>query len=192
MKSEKIRKGNLTVEAALIMPVILSVIVILVSFTLFLYNRSVMTDAAILAAEQVIYYEGDETNSGMVKIVKEKCETALADRLVGMDDIHTEISVGKIQSSVVISGELKIAEYGFVPDSISFRTIRVKASCDRFRPSQFIRNVRKGKKLKEWITERNLDLNDTNDGTIQTGYEPELSDSSAGMQLLPGGDVFAQ
>ena len=89
MKIEKIQKGSLTVEAALIMPVILSVILTLVSFTLFLYNRSVMTDAAILAAEQVMYYEGDETNSGMVKIIKEKCETSLSDRLVGMEYIRT-------------------------------------------------------------------------------------------------------
>ena len=42
-------KGSLTVEAALVMPVVLYTIAAIIVFLLFLYNRNVMTDAALLA-----------------------------------------------------------------------------------------------------------------------------------------------
>ena len=187
-----LRKGSLTVEAALIMPVVLSVILTVIVFMLYLYNRSVMNDAAILASAQVMYSEKDDLNGEIVKQIKEKCEASLSDRLVGMDDLHMEISVGKLKSSVTISGKLRIAEAGFLPESLPFQTIRVNAKSERFYPVQFIRTVRKGKKIKEWITERNTEINDTEGSLLQTGHESELFDSSDGMLFLPGGDVLPE
>ena len=187
-----LQKGSMTVETALIMPVVLSVILTVILFLLYLYNRSVMNDAAILASAQVMYSEKDDLNGEIVKQIEEKCETALSDRLVGMDDLQTEISVGKFKSSVTITGKLRIAGAGFLPESLPFQTIRVNAKSERLYPAQFIRTVRKGKKIKEWITERNTEINDTEGSLLQAGHEPELSDSSEGMLFLPGGDVLQE
>lgn len=187
-----LRKGSMTVETALIMPVVLSVILTVILFLLYLYNRSVMNDAAILASAQVMYSEKDDLNGEIVKQIKEKCEASLSDRLIGMDDLQTEISVGKLKSSVTITGKLRIAEAGFLPESLPFQTVRVNAESERIYPAQFIRTVRKGKKIKEWITERNKEINDTEGSLLQTGHESELSDSSAGMLFLPGGDVLSE
>ena len=187
-----LRKGSMTVETALIMPVVLSVILTVILFLLYLYNRSVMNDAAILASAQVMYSEKDDLNGEIVKQIKEKCEASLSDRLIGMDDLQTEISVGKLKSSVTITGKLRIAEAGFLPESLPFQTVRVNAESERIYPAQFIRTVRKGKKIKEWITERNKEINDTEGSLLQTGHESELSDSSDGMLFLPGGDVLSE
>ena len=126
-----LQKGSMTVETALIMPVVLSVILTVILFLLYLYNRSVMNDAAILASAQVMYSEKDDLNGEIVKQIKEKCETALSDRLVGMDDLQTEISVGKLKSSVTITGKLRIAGAGFLPEFLPFQTIRVNAKSER-------------------------------------------------------------
>ena len=187
-----LRKGSMTVETALIMPVVLSVILTVILFLLYLYNRSVMNDAAILASAQVMYSEKDDLNGEIVKQIKEKCEASLSDRLIGMDDLQTEITVGKLKSSVTITGKLRIAEAGFLPESLPFQTVRVNAESERIYPAQFIRTVRKGKKIKEWITERNKEINDTEGSLLQTGHESELSDSSDGMLFLPGGDVLSE
>ena len=187
-----LRKGSMTVETALIMPVVLSVILTVILFLLYLYNRSVMNDAAILASAQVMYSEKDDLNGEIVKQIKEKCEASLSDRLIGMDDLQTEISVGKLKSSVTITGKLRIAEAGFLPESLPFQTVRVNAESERIYPAQFIRTVRKGKKIKEWITERNKEINDTEGSLLQTGHESELSDSSDEMLFLPGGDVLSE
>ena len=187
-----LRKGSMTVETALIMPVVLSVILTVILFLLYLYNRSVMNDAAILASAQVMYSEKDDLNGEIVKQIKEKCEASLSDRLIGMDDLQTEITVGKLKSSVTITGKLRIAEAGFLPESLPFQTVRVNAESERIYPAQFIRTVRKGKKIKEWITERNKEINDKEGSLLQTGHESELSDSSDGMLFLPGGDVLSE
>ena len=194
MEERKIllQKGSMTVETALIMPVVLSVILTVILFLLYLYNRSVMNDAAILASAQVMYSEKDDLNGEIVKQIKEKCEASLSDRLIGMDDLQTEISVGKLKSSVTITGKLRIAEAGFLPESLPFQTVRVNAESERIYPAQFIRTVRKGKKIKEWITERNKEINDTEGSLLQTGHESELSDSSDEMLFLPGGDVLSE
>lgn len=189
---DKMRKGSLTVETALIMPVILSVILLVVLFVLYLYNQSVMTDAAILASSRVMYCEEDETNGAIVRQVREKCIISLCDRLVGMENLHTEISVGKFQSKVTITGDLVIAGTGLLPEDLPFRTIRVSAKSERLHPGQFIRNVRKGRKIKEWITERNKGINDADAGLLQTGHEPELLNSDEGLLVLPGGDVLQE
>lgn len=189
---DKMRKGSLTVETALIMPVILSVILLVVLFVLYLYNRSVMTDAAILASSRVMYCEEGETNGTIVRQVKEKCIISLCDRLVGMENLHTEISVGKFQSKVTITGDIVIAGTGLLPKDLPFQTIRVSAKSERLHPGQFIRNVRKGRKIKEWITERNKGINDADAGLLQTGHEPELLNSDEGLLVLPGGDVLQE
>ena len=167
-KIKQIKAGSLTVEAALVMPIIVYIILLMVIFMLYMYNRSVMEDAAILAVKQVVYYEEDKTNSEMVRIVKEKCEESLKERLIGMDKVTVDVSVGKMQSRVKLKGRLVIAGSGIMGYSVPFETIEVSAKSDRLRPGQFIRTVRKGKKIKDWITERNKE---TDEGTVQEGHE---------------------
>lgn len=188
-KMEKFAKGSLTIEAALVMPVVIYCVALLTVFLLFLYNRSVMTDAALLGVGQVFYEEEDILNLTLEKRIKEKCTEALCDRLVGMEDIHMTVSVGKFQSNVKITGTLKIATILSPGFEIPFQTVEVRARADRLRSGQFIRNLRKGEKLKDWITERIKEQDETR---VQTGYEPQLPDSAGGEPLLPAPDVLQQ
>ena len=174
--------GNLTVETALVMPVILYTIMLLFYFLLFMYNKSIMTDAALLAVRQTSYYE-KLSNSQIEKSVKEKCNESLTDRLVGMENISVTVSVGKFQSNVTIKGDLTMANIGILGKDPPFRTIEVHERAERFRPVSVIRLIKKGTRLKEWITKRREE-NDESD--IQEGFEPQLPDSSENMQFVPG------
>ena len=189
MKSKflaKTAKGGMTVETALIMPVILYIIMLLLYFLLFMYNCSVMTDAALIAVRQTVYYENG-TNAVIEKNIKEKCLESLSGRLVGMENLSMTVSVGKFQSSVKLTGNPVMANIGVFGKEVPFHTIEVEEKAERLRPGQFIRNVRKGLKLKEWISERSMGKDEL---PVQTGHEPQLPDSGEGVQLLPGpGDV---
>ncbi len=174
-------KGSLTVEAALVMPVVLYTIAAIIVFLLFLYNRNVMTDAALLAARQISYYDKDSVNALLVRYAKEKCEEELCDRLIGMEDISIVVSVGRFQSTVTVKGRLTLAGTGIIGYSLPFETIQVQGRAERFYPGDVIRAIRKGEALTEWMKER---TNKTDDSTIQEGFKPQLSDSSEGLQLL--------
>ena len=184
---KRFANGSLTIEAALVMPVVIYTVSVLVVFLLYLYNRSVMTDAALIGAAQVFYEEEDILNIALEKNVKNKCAEALCDRMVGMEDIQMTVSVGKFQSNVKITGTLKAAKMLTPGFEIPFQTVEVSAGADRLRSGQLIRNLRKGQKLKDWITERRKEQNESG---VQTGYEPQLPDSSGGKSLLPAPDVL--
>ena len=68
--------ASISLESALVMPVVIYVILISFYFLLFMYNRSVCQDAALLAARQTLYCE-DETNLRIERAVSDKCKEAL-------------------------------------------------------------------------------------------------------------------
>jgi len=187
-KIDRLSSASLTVEAAMVMPVILFVIVLTVYYLLFLYNRSVLTDAAYLAVKQTTYYE-TQRNRDIEKIVKEKCEESLKGKLVGIESVALTISVGKFQTRADLSAQLRIPSQTVLGFRIPFREIRVTAIADRLNPAGVIRLARKGKQIKEWFMKNG---EERNEGEVQTGYELQLSDSSAELQLLPGKNVLQE
>ena len=188
MKIRNNPEGSLTVEAALVMPVILFVIVLAVYYLFFLYNRSVLADAACLAVKQTAYY-GSESNREIEKHVKEKCEEALCGRMVAVKRININTSVGKFQSKVILTAEMNLPEDGILGYILPLSEIKVCAKSDRLQPAGVIRLARKGKTVKEWFTKSE---EEKDEGSIQTGYELQLFDSSAGMQLLPDHNVLQE
>ena len=185
-KFERLTSASLTVEAALVMPVILFVIVLTVYYLLFLYNRSVLTDAACLAVKQTTYYE-TQKNREIEKVVKEKCEESLRGRLVGIESVTLTVSVGKLQTRADLTAQLRLPSETVLGFRIPFREIKVSAASDRLNPAGVIRLARKGKQIKEWFIKSG---EEKNEGEVQTGYELQLPDSRTELQLLPGEDVL--
>lgn len=186
VRDTELKKGSLTVETALIMPVILFVIVLLVYDLFYLYNRCVLTDAAYLAVKQTLYYES-ESNRQIQNRVKEKCEEALKGRLIAVKDVSLTVSVGKFQTKAVLTAKMNIPEEGIMGMAVPLREINVQAFSDRLSPAGVIRAVRKGRKVKEWFQK---DEEKSDESTIQSGYELQLFDSSTQLQLLPDNNVL--
>ena len=187
MKNRRFLDANITVECALVMPVILSVLVLLVAFLLFLYNRNVLQDAALLGVKNATYYE-DRSNREIEESVAFKSFEAVRGRLIFMENLRMEVSVGKVQARVHFVGEMKQSPFSLIGLPMPFQTVEVQAKADRFRPSAVIRNIRKGEAFIEWIKERGTE----DEGGIQTGYEMQLSDSTGGISRLPAPDVYEE
>ena len=183
-EKEKTENGSITIESALIMPVVLYVIVLLVYLLLFLYNRNVCYDAALLSAKQAAYFESD-TNRQIEKKMKEKCEEALLDRLVGVENLSVKISVSRFRTETEISARMCFLDAPVIKGLIPFGEIKVKGSAERFRPVDYFRAMKKVEYLSDWIKERRQN---EYGGGIQEGYESQLPDYSSNMQLLPGPD----
>ena len=181
-------RGSLTVETALVMPVILFVVVLLVYALFYMYNRCVLTSAAYLAVKQTFYHES-ESNRIIKENVKEKCEEALQGRLIAVNDIRLTVSVGKFKTRAELTAQMNIPEEGILGMTIPLGEIRVSAFSDRLQPAGLMRMVRKGKKMKEWFEKKE---EKSDEGTIQSGYELQLFDSSTQLQLLPDYNVLQE
>lgn len=177
-------KGSLTVECTLVMPVILSALVLLVSFLIFLYNRNILLDAATLGVKNAAYFE-DCSNREIEEAVALRSWEAARGRLIYLENLHMDVSVGKAQVKVSFRAELKTGPFIVTDLPMPFHELEVEVKADRFRPSQVIRNIRKGEELIEWIKERGKG----DDGGVQKGYEMQLSDSSQGNDILSITDV---
>lgn len=187
MRKKGYLQANMTVECALVMPVVLSVIVLLIMFLIYLYNRNVLQDAAFLGVKNATYYE-DRSNREIEESVAFKSWEAIRGRLIFMENVKMDVSVGKFQVRVHFSGEMKRSPFTVIGLPVPFQTIEAEAKADRFRPVAVIRNIRKGEAVTEWIKERGA----KDESGIQKGYEMQLSDSSEGIGRLPAADVYKE
>lgn len=173
MKKYRTLNASITLECALIMPVILSVFTVLIAFLFYLYDMNVLRDAALLGAKTASYYER-LSNREIEEAVMDKCKEALRARTVCMDSLKFDVSVGKTKVRVHMSGKMNLTAFTVVDLPMPFEHMEVEAIADRFRPSQLIRNIRKGEAVLEWLN------NKDDESTIQTGYEMQLSDFAKG------------
>lgn len=99
--------AGFTVETALLLPMILSVILIVLYFNISLYNRVVMQAAVCRGAQKVFFYEfqgHDEIEGKCANIVLNEIKKSL----VCMKDINVEVSVSEESVSVFVEGELNV------------------------------------------------------------------------------------
>lgn len=161
--------ASITVECALVMPLILSVFTALIAFLLFIYNRNVLRDAAVLGVKTASYHE-KLTNREIEEAVMDKCLESLSGRTVCLDSLKLDVSVGKAKVRVHMSGGMNLSAFAVTDFPMPFERMEVEAAADRFRPSQLIRNIRKGEAVIGWLNKKD------DESTIQTGYEMQLSD----------------
>lgn len=148
---KKYQKGSFTVETALIMPIVLMVVLITFFFVLYMYNRSVMQNAAYRGIKQVFYYSGESNED----IKKECSRVILADldhSLIGVQNAEVEIKVFANKIEITISGRLN------VPDMISSKgtvfeelwSYEIYAKEARYNPAEIIL---KGQNLENIVNE---------------------------------------
>ncbi len=128
------KKGSLTVEIALLMPIILLAWMGTVSICLFVHNRACLTaaahEAAVTGSWDAIRREGDAQ-----KRAQEKLQVLLRDPWYGSEDIHTVVEQRGDTLSVVIEGGHRA--YG----GLHWRFC-VTGRRRAYRPVAFIRRVR--------------------------------------------------
>ena len=145
--------GMISLEAALVMPVILYTIIAIVYFLIFLYDRNAMEEAASLAVMQT-FYSGNVTNEETEKVITQKCRESLKDRLVAVENLQLQVNVGKNSAQVILTGNVKMADLSGWGGMFPFGDIKVDVTSSRLCSGQFVREVRKGEKLTEWLKKK--------------------------------------
>ncbi len=136
------KKGSFTVEASLIFPFILAVIVLVIYAAFFIHDRAVMNAAAIESAIRGSEITGPGTD--IVSKVRETCERETEGRLLSTKITGMDIDVDAKEIKVTITGDFiipggLIAVPGINDDGAE---ITVKAKSSRLDPAEFIRECR--------------------------------------------------
>lgn len=97
-------RGVSTLETAMILPIVISVILLLIFFLIHLYDRNVMQIAASQGAMQVLYLQ-NVSNEKIKEECEKKAEQVLKEQLVYMTDCKVSVTVTKLKVSVEIKGE---------------------------------------------------------------------------------------
>ena len=152
---KKYFKANFTVETALIMPIIMSVIILGIYLMLLLYDKTVLYVAAYHGA--VAYtYESGISNSKLEKLVARAVYERTDNRLVGTDDISLAVKVTKNKVKVDITAQTMFDDAVFIDMSmLGMDKLSVTYETNRQREAQLLLNthrVRKGYEiLKDYI-----------------------------------------
>ncbi len=148
---KKYQRGSFTVEAALIMPIVLMVILIVFFFVLYMYNRGVIQNAAYRGAEQIFYHAGESNED-----VKKECNRVvlkdLENSLVGVQNTEIEIEVSANEIEITVTGRLNVPEI-ISPKGTVFEELwnyEIYAREVRWNPAEIII---KGQKLENIIDE---------------------------------------
>lgn len=135
-------KGMVTIEACIIIPVILSISVLLMWMGLYYYNQTVIANAASVAA-----IEGarcaNKSNDEISSISREKAEALLSERLISMDEVGISVIVEYGLVTVTIKGNMSVPGFlvmGDVYDESGWG-INIAREAPRLRNAEFIRTI---------------------------------------------------
>jgi len=135
----KNQKGSVTVETAILMPFVLTVILIMLFLVIHMYNRGVMTTAVARGIKQVFYCEY-ESNS---KIEQECMSVALMDledSLIAVDEPEIKIEVSWNRVRMTMSGKLNVPPL-LAPEGTIFEEFWKYEICEevvRLNPAELI------------------------------------------------------
>ena len=107
MKNNNSKKGSFTVEAAIIMPLIFIVIIMLIYVAFFLYNRCIIAQKTYIAALRGCLYEEGVTDKVLDRnayITKQK-EDLYENKLIAAQSSYSNVNVEK-KEIVIKSGIL--------------------------------------------------------------------------------------
>ncbi|MFA9376866.1 MAG: TadE family protein [Lachnotalea sp.] len=141
-------KGSYTIEAALLMPIIVGTTVILIYMSFFLHDRAVVYEGAIFLANKYTN-EQNVTNQEIKQKLGLESEQVINERVICTKNINTQIVVTNKEISVTINGKF------YFPNMYVVNTIFNKEVLDisitkkikRENPVSFIRQCIKIEKL---------------------------------------------
>lgn len=136
-------KGSYTIEAALLMPLILGIIVVLIFTSFFLHDRAVMYEGAILLANR---YTNEHTMSN--EAIKQELETMskqiINKKVLTTKNISTEIKVKDKEIIVKSSGDFNFPTMYVVQEVFHKQQVTIKTTkkMKRINPVSFIRTCK--------------------------------------------------
>lgn len=133
-------KGSYTIEASLLMPLIIGTIVILLFISFYLHDNAVIKEGTILLANKYTN-EKNLSDEEIKQRLQQECQQAILNRVLVTKNISTNIQVEKKKITVTCSGifqfpSIFITQEIFNGDSLNISTTK---SMKRANPVTFIR-----------------------------------------------------
>jgi hypothetical protein len=141
-------KGSYTVEASLLMPVILGAIVVLIYMSFFLHDRAILYEGAAILANQYTN-ERNLTNDEIKQRLQARSNDVMNGNVICTKNITTEITVSRKEIKVECKGDFFFPSLYVVQAVFQGRDFHfsVTKQMKRYDPVQFIRNCRKVERL---------------------------------------------
>lgn len=139
---KKWENAYMTIEASLIFPMILGGIIFTIYLGIYLYNVSVIKQAAYIAAlrgSQLI----NTSSSEIEGYVKEQLECLLDSKILIKENIRQEIKVSYGKIKVKLSMDMNVSLNKGVFSKMELWKVEKEAVAMRYHPVNFIRKVRK-------------------------------------------------
>ncbi len=149
-KKTIVLQGSFTVEAALLMMILLPVLVSVIYLSFFVHDRAVLQGISCEIGAM-------GSNLGQEKkaeaILKEKQRELLKNRLLGTRNIRNSLSVSKTQVAVTFSGSYPFP--GLIMELIGGKRLSIKRSWSRelYYPAKRIRKIRGLNELVDTLKE---------------------------------------
>lgn len=128
-------KGSYTIEASLLFPFILMILILIIYFSFFIHDRCIMHAAAYTAAlrgSQILNEDEDVFSK-----VEKSSQELLENRLLAVRNHATDIQISEQEISVLYEGAIRIPVWSF-PDI----PIKVRGTAKRIDNVKFIRECR--------------------------------------------------
>lgn len=170
---EKYKRGNFTIECALIMPLIMLSIILLLCLMIHMYDRIVINKALIHGVMACDYCREDQ-NYQIKKMIENRINEELSGSLVAIDRLQIGVKANDIWCEADIEASHNFPE--IIPDMNTIFTIRMKKKKSILSGGEYIRNVNKLEKYSELIQKINGYNNQNTreeyiEGGIQEGIE---------------------
>lgn len=156
MLKRKCLKGSFTIEVSLLMPFLVAVILLLLYFTMYMYNRGVMQSAVCRGTKQ-IFYNMTESNDEIEKACTQVIMADLENNMVAMKDISLSVEVTSKKVNVLLEGMLNVPEL-FIWKSGNLGDlwkISVEWCEPRLHPAEMIRNGQQIEGILDAVQESN-------------------------------------
>lgn len=144
MRKNKYKKGSYTVEAAFIVPMILSSIIAVLYLSFFIHNKIILAKEAYISALRISQWEGKITDREL-EIEEQDAKVRVESTILACDQVESTFSLNnkKIQISYhMIFNFVK----GIIPVKILNEEVwdfHVRKEAQVFRPVEFIRTCKK-------------------------------------------------
>lgn len=139
---KKFKNAYMTLEASLVMPIILGSIIFTIYLGFYLYNVCTIEQAAYIAA-----LRGSQVTKGSLgeikNYVEKEMEKLLGNRVLLKEQLEQKIDVSSHKVKVRIMLNMHMPFFHWVSSKVDFWTIEVKEEANRIYPVDIIRNVRK-------------------------------------------------
>lgn len=135
-------KGYMTIEASLLMPMLLCSIIFTMYTGMYLYDNCVIQQSAYIAALRGANQtrEGDDK---IKQVTEEALSKVLGKRLVMIPGIQKEIQINRSSVTVTITATMEMPFSSFLTEELKLWQIQKKGTANRLDPVKNIRDMRR-------------------------------------------------